>query len=217
MSLSNVSSASRPKLSRSSATSEYASSIKRTPPRALLTTACVLSAVCPEYPATSAARSASISWPVRSTPRAWSTRARMRATVVFPVPGFPEKAQLRTPRSAGGRPWRLRSCSSASCACRARTCSLTERSPTTRESSSSASVSGVGPWAAAPSNSPAPSAPTPTPSPPLAAGEAPAAAKSEPSSVLSTSSSGGVRRAWRRVAWRLRAATSTASASRALP
>ena len=55
----------------------------------------VLVAVCPTYPATRADRSTSTSCPLESTPICLYNLARIRATVVFPVPGFPLKTRCR--------------------------------------------------------------------------------------------------------------------------
>ena len=87
-----VSIASCPKLS-SFCERAYASSMKRTPPRADLITSWVFKAVCPTYPATRPERSTSTSCPFDSTPMFLYILARMRATVVLPVPGLPVKTR----------------------------------------------------------------------------------------------------------------------------
>mmetsp|Transcript_6164 Transcript_6164/g.21054 ORF Transcript_6164/g.21054 Transcript_6164/m.21054 type:complete len:674 (-) Transcript_6164:380-2401(-) len=154
-----VSSASRPNWSRSPCTRAYASSTKSMPPRASLTAALVLMAVCPAYPATSPARSTSTICPVRSTPRAASISATMRATVVLPVPGLPVKTMWRAPLDMEGRPAFLRCRSRRSCAWRDLTKLLTDPSPTTPSSLARHSLSFASGSGGAADPSPAPSPP----------------------------------------------------------
>mmetsp|Transcript_1733 Transcript_1733/g.4265 ORF Transcript_1733/g.4265 Transcript_1733/m.4265 type:complete len:220 (-) Transcript_1733:1160-1819(-) len=130
MSFMSVSRASLPKESLSPWTRVYASSTNRMPPSASLTRLVTLIAVCPTYPATSEARSASTRCPEDSRPSSASSAAMMRATVVLPVPGLPEKIMCREPELSAGSPAFLRWSSNSSCACSERTKRLTSASPT---------------------------------------------------------------------------------------
>ncbi len=69
--------------------SVYASSIKSVPPIAEEIISSVFIAVCPEYPATSFALSTSTKCPLEIIPSSLKILLSKRATVVFPVPGFP--------------------------------------------------------------------------------------------------------------------------------
>ena len=90
ISFTSASTASLPKsFGTSGFISEYASSIKRTPPIACSTVSCTFIAVCPTYPATSPERSVSIILPSESIPSALYIFPTRRATVVLPVPGLP--------------------------------------------------------------------------------------------------------------------------------
>jgi hypothetical protein len=116
---------------------EYASSMNRTPPRAESTSLFVLMAVDPRCSPTRSARCASITSGRTSSPRAAKIRPRIRATVVFPVPGGPVNTKCR----AGGcdvSPCRSRSLATRSWAAIARTCCLTGSRPISSSSSASA-------------------------------------------------------------------------------
>mmetsp|Transcript_125647 Transcript_125647/g.349941 ORF Transcript_125647/g.349941 Transcript_125647/m.349941 type:complete len:220 (+) Transcript_125647:2417-3076(+) len=104
ISLISVSTASCPKLSLPSFFREYASSTKRTPPKAPSTAAKTFGAVCPLYSATRSARDTSsntifllsalpsLAW---MTPISTSSSPTMRATTVLPVPGFPRNCMWK--------------------------------------------------------------------------------------------------------------------------
>ena len=81
-----------------------ASSKKRTPPIAFVITFAALPAVQPRWPSTSAVRALSYkqTFVVATTPNPLSSRARICATVVLPVPGLPRNSM-----------WLLADCGSA--------------------------------------------------------------------------------------------------------
>ena len=81
-----------------------ASSKKRTPPIAFVITFAALPAVQPRWPSTSAVRALSCTqtFVVATTPNPLSSRARICATVVLPVPGLPRNSM-----------WLLADCGSA--------------------------------------------------------------------------------------------------------
>ena len=89
MPLTNASIASNPKGSPASRQSEYASSINKTPPRALLITLFVFCAVSPRYCPTRSALVTSFKCPEERTPIDFRNWATILAIVVLPVPGFP--------------------------------------------------------------------------------------------------------------------------------
>mmetsp|Transcript_5905 Transcript_5905/g.16101 ORF Transcript_5905/g.16101 Transcript_5905/m.16101 type:complete len:217 (+) Transcript_5905:1387-2037(+) len=76
--------------------SAYASSMKRTPPRAFFTASAVSCPVSPWWGPMRSLRVTSTSWPVWSTPRDRIMRATSLATLVLPVPGLPRKSMLST-------------------------------------------------------------------------------------------------------------------------
>ena len=81
-----------------------ASSKKRTPPIAFVITFAALPAVQPRWPSTSAVRALSYkqTFVVATTPNPLSSRARICATVILPVPGLPRNSM-----------WLLADCGSA--------------------------------------------------------------------------------------------------------
>mmetsp|Transcript_9629 Transcript_9629/g.24920 ORF Transcript_9629/g.24920 Transcript_9629/m.24920 type:complete len:232 (+) Transcript_9629:694-1389(+) len=134
-----VSSASRPNESLASSTSAYASSMMSTPPRADSTTARVLMAVCPAYPATKEPRSASTTWPRRSMRSDLSRLATMRAIVVLPVPGFPTNSMCSDCSPPLGSPASFRSRFTCNCAARERMNDFASARPITSSSRASTS------------------------------------------------------------------------------
>ena len=91
-----------------------ASSRKRTPPTAFVSTLAALPAVQPTWPSTSAVRalSSTKTFSVATTPNPLSSRATISATVVLPVPGLPRNSMWLLAdcgsapvRSRTSRPW----------------------------------------------------------------------------------------------------------------
>ncbi len=75
---------------------EYASSMKRMPPKALRICSLVFWAVWPMYSPTRSALSTSTRCPLGRTPSCLKSSPKILATVVLPVPGLPEKIICKT-------------------------------------------------------------------------------------------------------------------------